>query len=462
MHSPYYFLKTFFLLIVLVIVSSCANYYQTNIRFNNAYTSGDFEEAEKILNKKKKAALKKDRLIYFMKQGSVAHMQGYYTKSNEYFEEAYKVADSYHTNLVNEGVALLLNDNIIEYKGEDYELLYINYYKAFNFLRLGKKAEALVECRRMNNRLTYINGKYGNENTLKRNAFIHLMMGLIYETNLEYNNAFIAYRNSLEVYENEYTTLLGTNTPYQLKIDVIRTAFLTGLYDQVTYYENKFNIKYKDIPKNTTEMIFFWNNGMCPIKEEWSINFSIIPGGDGIVTFVNSDLGLSFPFPMSREEYKNNNFSDLQFIRAAFPKFSERPLLFSNAKIETNNSTYSLEKTEDINAIAFKTLNDKMLREMGKSLLRLAIKKGAELALRKQNQNAGMLLGVFNAITEKTDTRQWPVLPHSIYYSRVPIKEGLQKVNFSYSSRDGRSTKRFVIEVVGYKNEMNFQSFNTL
>ena len=455
--------KFLLLSVIFLISSSCATYYQKNIKFNNFYVNGNFKSAEGILDKNKKAANRNAKLIYYMNRGMVEAMQSKYIESNNSFEEAYKLADNYHTNYLNESAALLLNSDVVEYKGEDFEVLYINYYKALNYLKLGQKQDALVECRRLNNRLNVINDKHQGKNTFQRDAYIHLIMGLVYESNEEYNNAFIAYRNAVEIYDQDYTKHFNVSAPLQLKKDLLRTAYLSGMGDQVTFYEKQFNLNFdKSQLKQGPEIVFLWQSGMCPVKDEWSINFTIIPGNNGFVTFTNAELGISIPFAMSQEEYRQNRLSDLQFIRVAFPKFVERVPIFTQANISLNGNEYSLQMAEDINAIAFKSLKDRMLLQMGKTLLRVALKKAGEYALRKENENAGMVLGLFNALTEKADTRQWSILPHSIYYSRIPLQEGNQKILFSYKNNLTNTQQKFDIEVIGKKNEMTFHTFSTL
>jgi hypothetical protein len=81
------------------------------------------------------------------------------------------------------------------------------------------------------------------------------------------------------------------------------------------------------------------------------------------------------------------------------------------------------------------------LKEMAKSLLRLAIKKGAEAALREESEEWASVLSIVNAATEKADTRNWQTIPHSIYYARVPIfnVEGTTKnLYFNTFSPEGR------------------------
>jgi hypothetical protein len=176
--------------------------------------------------------------------------------------------------------------------------------------------------------------------------------------------------------------------------------------------------------KKGGELVFFWHNGLGPVKDEWSINFVIAKGQGGVVMFVNEELGLSFPFPLPPMGQGSGGLGDLKFVRIAFPKYLERKPYFRSGDLLVNDKSYPLEVAENINEIAFKTLEDRMLRELATSLMRLALKQSAEYQVRKQNENLGALVSLLNAVSEKADTRNWQTLPHSISYSRVPLKTG--------------------------------------
>ena len=167
--------------------------------------------------------------------------------------------------------------------------------------------------------------------------------------------------------------------------------------------------------------------------------FRSVRGTGGVVTFVNDDLGLNFPFPYDKNESDDGGdpLSDLEFIRIAFPKYEERPLIFSGADIIVKDKRYELERAESINDIAKLSLQQRMLKELGKTLLRVALKKASEYSLRKENEDLGALLGAVNALTEKADTRNWQTLPHSIYYTRVVLPEGKHEAKLSAKSKDG-------------------------
>jgi uncharacterized protein len=450
------------LLLSGLLLASCATYYQMNYEFNQSFESGDLEQAARVLEKNKKAAEGKARFLYFLNQGIVQSLLGNYEISNEAFEQAYIFGEDYRVNYLNEAASLLTNPTMTEYRGEDHEHLLLLYYKAINYLKLGDYESALVECRRLNIRLGTLSDKYKSPDKYKKDAFVNNLMGIIYEASGDVNNAFVAYRNAYETYEGDYKKLFGMTAPDQLKEDLLRTAYLNGFSDEVRRYEEAFGRKFTPSPKNGGELIFFWNNGLGPVKAEWSINFSVIHGQGGLVTFANSDYGFNFPFYLeSNEEDKKQGLAALEFFRVAFPKYVERPVLFNSATLSANGKKYNLEAAEDVNAIAFKCLQERMLAEFGKSLLRVALKKAAEYQVRGENQDLGAAIGLFNALTEKADTRNWQTIPHTIYYSRVPLPEGEQKVQLNLASATGRKQQQeFTFDV--RKGKTVFHVFQSL
>jgi len=446
---------------LVLLLASCRSYYKKNIKFNEYYRNGEFEKAEQILDKDKKGPTRNNKLIYFLNRGAIAHALGKYTESNNYFEQAYILGEDYQKKIGSEALALLSNPLATEYKGEDFELLTLHYFKALNFVFLNNYNDALVEARRINVKLNALSDKYSKNNHYKNDAFAHYLMGILFESSKEYNNAFISYRNAYNCYNDEYSKLFSVAAPLNLKKDLIRTAQLTGFNDQVSLYEKEFNIKYEEpLNKALYDVVFLWNNGLSPIKEEWSINFVLVKGSDGMCTFVNEEYGMSFPFPMESKE-GNGGLGDLKMLRVAFPKYVERIPLYNSGSVKINNETYEMELVQNINAIAFKSLEDRMLREFSNALMRLALKKAAEMALRTQNQDAGAALGILNAITEKADTRNWQTIPHSIYLTRFRLPEGKHTLSFVAKSPFTNSSRTYSIDINVKPNRVNFFTFST-
>ncbi len=419
------------------------SYYAKYQKFNANFEQGNLKEADAILASDKKGAKGKAHLLYFLNRGTVSSYLGNYEQSNDFFEQAYNISEVQSKTALESGLSLLLNPKVAEYHGETFEVLLVNYFKALNYLKLGKYDEALVECKRMDIRLNKLTDKFSSDAKYKRDAFVHLLMGIIYDINQDYNNAFIAYRNALEIYEKDYAVNFNTPVPLQLKKDLLRTAYLTGLTDDVRVYEDKFGMKYQHVsPKGKGDMLFLWHNGFGPEKEEWSMDFTLVDLGNGYINFINLGAGLTIPIFIGKDNNQKAQLKDIQIIRMAIPKYVERPPLYTSGYLTTTDgASYPVELAENINAIAFKSLHDRFLRDLGQALLRLALKKAAELALRKENQDAGMVLGLFNAISEQADTRNWQTLPFAIHYARVSLPAGESVVQFNEKGNQGTDQK---------------------
>lgn len=160
---------------------------------------------------------------------------------------------------------------------------------------------------------------------------------------------------------------------------------------------------------------------------------------------------------------------DLRSFRVALPKYVTQPPAYSGAQAQLNGQTWRLEAAENVNALAFATLRERMLRELSSTLTRLAIKKLAEAAVRpnksekndknkseeekkkdkkKENTREAMALALqlFNAASEKADTRNWQSLPHTIYYTRIPLQKGENTISLQLQ---GRGTSSVNITVNG-------------
>ncbi len=437
-----------FLVCVALGLTGCATYYQRTKTFQELFVTARFQEADHFLDQEKRAAKGNERLLYLLQKGTVNYHLNNYEVSNRYFEDAYIFTEDTRKNYVAEAAALLTNPELTPYRGEDFEIVLIHYFKAINYLAADDLENALVECRRLNIVLNSLNDRYENrKNRYSVDAFAYNLMGIIFEASGETNNAFISYRNALDAYEKVYGKYFQVAAPEQLKKDLLRTAYQMGFQDEAERYESAFGLKYQPKPAGSGDVIVLWETGLGPVKDEWSLNFFVVRGRGGAVLFVNEELGLTFPFMMGGQDSSSGGLGDLKFVRVAFPKYVERKLYFRSAQIDVNGTVYPLERAEDINAIAFATLEDRMIRELGAALLRLALKQAAEAVVRRQNANLGALLSLANALSEKADTRNWQTLPYEIQYARLELPAGGYDAQFSATaamkSRSDRKDLQF-------------------
>lgn len=124
---------------------------------------GDYPSAiARIDAARNKTYKPKDRVLFYLDMGMLLHWNGDYEESNEYLEMAERAIDENFTKSVSRAAAsLLLNDNVLDYPGEDYEDIYLNLFKALNYLALNQDDNAFVEIRRIDNKVKLLDDKYG-------------------------------------------------------------------------------------------------------------------------------------------------------------------------------------------------------------------------------------------------------------------------------------------------------------
>ncbi len=474
---PKKIIKSTILIISILLLSSCATYHQKNAAFYKNVYSGDFEKAEQVIDANKKLQKGRNRLLYTLDKGIITHMLGKHQESINLFIEADKIIEDLQKNFGLEVISLLTNPMAKPYMPEDFEIIMINFYQALNYIALNKWDDAIVECKRANLKLNRLNDKYKDgKNRYQKDAFAHLLMGLIYDAKGDANNSFIAYRNAFEIYETDYTNQFNLGPPEQLKYDLIRTADQTGFKDQEDFFKNKFGLDSISLPKRNPDsldeteysqnekgdLVFFWLNGFGPVKAEWGLTFTNEPGDLGWMTFHNDEMDMSYPFFMGdlsrRDQRKINN---LDITRITFPKYTPRFPVFKQAYISTSTGEeYPIFEAENINEIAFKVLQDRMMRELGNSLLRLALKKSVEKIAENEDETLGFLVGIANALTEKADTRNWQTLPFSISYARITLPPGTHELNLNVVNEEGVQSQSFKVNI--RQNKTQFLSIHTI
>lgn len=435
---------------LMLFLFSCATYnnrigdYYAEMRQNN------FEKADAALERVKILGAKRNRLLYLLEKGKITHLLKQYDSSNTYLNEADLFMEDVRTTAGDVALGALLNPMMQTYKGEDFEKFMVHYYKALNYLYLGKPDEALVEARRISLESFALQDKTKSANKYSDDAFSLMLQGIIYEKGNDLNNAFISYRNSVDIFLKNNNSYYGVSLPTQLKKDLLRTAAQNGFMDQVQRYEQLLNTTYKpEPPAEGGDLVLFWENGLAPVKEEQNFFFALTKDGLGNFGFVDATGSFNIPFNFSSTNIQSSDLKldELRSIRVAFPKYQEQPLYYRVATLALNNKQYGFESAENINALAFATLKERFIKDMGITLSRLAVKKLAEAAARpkKDDKNKdtkeaiALALQVFNFVSEKADTRNWQSLPHTIYYTRVPLQRGTNVLQVTVSGQSSQT-----------------------
>lgn len=395
-------------------IAGCST-YQTKVGAARSHMfSARYDEAAKEL-----APLAEkegdDQLLYLLDYGTVLQLGGKFDESTKVFLKAAKIAEikDYHS-LSRVAGSILLSENMVQYKGEDYEKLLINVFLAQSFAFKGDLDEALVETRRLDEILN----KYRIEakRDYEQNAFAVYLSGIIWEADRRWDDAYIAYNRVNQL--NSGIDLL--------KGDLLRTAKAAQRPEALEKLKNQYPGKkidswYKD--KRMGEIVLVYHQGRAPVKK---------------------------PHPESPR------FPKL----VAVPTVTQRAILKVAGKGESTS-----EKIYSVQDIAIRTLDDAYAGLVAKRTAGIVAKAVVADQIRQKNEALGMIAWIGMNLADQADVRQWSTLPESFQIARFPVEEGTYKVTVQGIDGSGRPSsesmgEREVSVKGGKKAFVLWRSFN--
>ncbi len=373
----------------------------------------------------------KDRVLLYLDKGIIFHYAQRFSESNTAFEKAEYLIDSLYTKSVSKGAAsLLLNDNALAYSGEVYENLYVNIFKALNYIHLNKLDDAYVEVQRISDKLKELNVYYREEvNKLSNSEDSKIKLDS--KDIGFYNDAFadyishLIYRASNEE-DNSRISLEKAQEAWKQHSDVYNYAMPSAL-DSTT---NK--------KKTLLNIIAF--AGKAPEK---------VPVGARITTFNGfftiSDPSLYYIQPIAFPGLKAGwNF------KFEFPSMKEDGTFVDAIEIYVDsNFVGDLQLLENIANVATKTFNSRKNLTFFKTALR-AVSKGigaGELGktIKKNTKSEGLgelFSFIVNAAvdaTEHADLRTWRTLPGYSFTGEFPITKGKHRIEIIFKDSSGNT-----------------------
>ncbi|MFQ5588644.1 MAG: hypothetical protein ACE5F7_07375, partial [Nitrospiria bacterium] len=272
------------LLILVMFVTACAPSLKHHERVEQYLHKHQYAEADQVVAENQGGYGDRNILLYYFDRGMLLHLAGQYEESNTFFEKAKDTIEKLYTeSLLTHTGALISNDNLLPYDGEDFEKVLVHLFSALNYAAMGKWDEALVEARQVDARLNQFNDQYEKKNIYKKDAFARYLSGVLYETRGEMNDALISYekaREAFEDYERDYHTPL----PPRLGFDLLKMSDVLHLREEFEAYKNRFPEAAARFPLRDRvlegEVVVVAYAGRSPVKEDFFFN-TMIPDGDG-------------------------------------------------------------------------------------------------------------------------------------------------------------------------------------
>ena len=449
---------------------SCSSYNKSMMSYYANVKAHNYDKALHSIEKNK--LIKKDRnaLLYNMEMGKLYFLKNDAEKSNLYLNKADAIVENSSKSFKDIALANLLNPMQQVYRGEDFEQFMLHYYKVLNYAALGKIDDAVVEARRITLSANTQNDKFANkENRYSKDAFALNLQGMIYEMAGDANNAFIAYRNAADIYLKASNNYYGVKMPQQLQQDLLRTATAMGFIGEEQRYEKLFNAGYVDTKTVKNELILFIEEGQAPVKEEK--NFFLTAGSKGLTSFNYIDAdgrNANFNFNANAYGINEDKLTSLRAFRLSLPSYRLQYTQQAGITVNANGLQYTPQLAQNLNSISVNILKERFVTEIANALARQLTKKLIEKGTqalaesvaknntpkqtldssqttkekqKKENQQkvemvgevAGLVMNVFNTVSEKADTRNWQSLPAFVSYIRVPLQIGENTITVHYN-----------------------------
>lgn len=380
------FKKVFILLSSFVFIS-CATYQSQVAGPRNMLKAGQTTEA---LEKFKALADKDDRdqLVHVMDYAMALQIAGQYKESAQQFLRADKLVDlnDYHsvTNVVG---ATLGGEEAIQYKGESYEKFLINTMNAINYVMMGEYDDALVEARRINEKISKM--KMDGREPYELSPFARYLAGILWEAQHKFDDAYIEYEGSYK---------LDATNPF-LPGDLIRSAKLARRTETYNKWKNEFpktneNSAWYD--KNKGELIVIYQQGWGPTKQ-------------------------------ARRQYR-------------FPELYPTPSQTQGARVQVDHQTERTQVVYNVERVSIQILEKDFGALVARRVGGIAAKAVVADQLRQKNELLGNLAWIAMNVTDRADLRQWSTLPQTIQMVRIPLSPGQYKVTIQGVDYSGNPT----------------------
>ncbi|MCF7953520.1 MAG: hypothetical protein K9K78_05545 [Spirochaetales bacterium] len=158
------FLLLMLTLSLMTILSGCATARRNSLfqEADRAFTAGNYDAATSYLESRRDALYSdRDEVLYHLETGMLNFFAGSSRASIRHLDAAELLIDDLFTRSISQAAgSLLINDLQRDYSGEDFEDIYLNIFKALNYLSLNDTDSAFVEIRRLSNKLQLLEDKY--------------------------------------------------------------------------------------------------------------------------------------------------------------------------------------------------------------------------------------------------------------------------------------------------------------
>jgi hypothetical protein len=409
--------KPFALLLFFLLLPSCASYTSATKQGFEAFERRDFGSAEAVYDKGA-GEDGKDQLVYLFDRGTVRYTAGLYEMSIKDFLLADKLSEiKDYTAIGTEAASVLVNDRILQYKGEEFEHVIVSVYLALNFAAMGKDEEAAVAARQVNRKLERLRDEGGRKYHL--NAFAQYLAGLLFERQRNWNFAYVDYKKTLQL-APDFS---------RIKTDLLRGALWSDSSSDLHKWKRTLGLSAEDVKDASREMkttggiVLLYQNGFAP------------------------------------EKVPNATWHELPDYRRRFNKHRAARLYLNGEEVARTEILYDVEQA------AIENMSQKYAGYIAKRVAGVVARETIGHKLDQEKPGLGTIFKIALYAASQADLRSWSTLPKDFQVARVQVKPGRYRASVRLEDIHGalggeRELGEVEVKRVGDIALLNYRSLN--
>ncbi len=414
-----------FLISCASLQTQVAHYENIEREFSTRQYERAVEEIEKARNEGKYE--KKDRVLFYLDIGIALHNAGKYEESNRYLSRAEMAIEENFTKSISKlAASMVLNDNVLDYPGEDYEDIFTNILMALNYIHLNNLEDAMVEARKIDVKLSKLATKYKRmaDELSKSKQNIKFKSG---KTDLR-NSALGSYMSM--IFYNHLGKFDDARIDRSRVLKATR-ANLRAFLEEVL----------KPSKENKVAVYAICFAGKSPVKSPLELSLDL-----------NTDLKLGrIIIPGKRDSglfFKYEGDKDLTF-KFAVPTITDRKTRIKSVRLLVDGQPEGeMSLLEDFSYVAKKTFEVKKpiiyLRAGIRSYIKTMANIKATEEIDKKTEGEKLLGAILKFTTdrvteysESADLRCWRTMPGDAYVGRIDLSPGIYDITIEYINYRG-------------------------
>lgn len=413
-------------ILMAFMIFSCATNVNLFREIDYAVNRSDFDTAIEAIIRGQSGNnviyTERNSILLFLDKGLLEHYAGNYAASSIDLQNAERLIEEAYTRSISENfLSYILNDNVKEYPGEDFEDIYLNVFNALNYFNMGNTEGALVEIRKLSTqsgkldmlarRHEYVDPRTGeNLNTLVHRETGVSQLPDTVSTNFS-NSALARFIGAI------FFQGINNEDSARIEFDQVHRAFNTNrnIYRHPVpkAVEEARDI---NIPEGKSRLNILSFAGLSPIKQEQTI-LQFLP----------------FRHPV------------LQIATFKLPVLVRRPSQITRIEAYVNGNgvsqRFNLELLEDMGAVIEETFKTRFSSIFLKTYIRALVKYSiADVAAAEATRRQGGLAGLAVAVaarsalemSESADIRMSRFLPDRAYIGGINLDPGTYSVIIKY------------------------------